>query len=176
MLAAILKSTILTFVSVLVVSIFPISTSSTRDGIPIPEVHTETVNAIKPIVSHIEPATMLDVPKPVVEAPKPVEKLVSGGGDVEGMIRTAAAKYGVDAERLVRIGRCESGFNPNAVNYNYYAGGGNPSGVFQFIPSTWSRMSDQAGFSGASVFDAYSNVNVAAWAFANGRAGEWECH
>lgn len=97
------------------------------------------------------------------------------GGVVEAMVREAARKYGLDEERFVRIARCESGFNPNAVNKNYYAGGGNPSGVFQFIPSTWTRMSNQAGFGGQSVFDAYANVNTAAWGFANGRASEWEC-
>lgn len=99
----------------------------------------------------------------------------ASGGSVEAMVRAAAVKYGVNPDYLARVARCESGFNPNSINYNYYAGGGHPSGVFQFIPSTWARMSTQAGFAGASVFDAYSNVNVAAWAFANGRASEWAC-
>lgn len=36
-------------------------------------------------------------------------------------------------------------------------------------------MSNKAGFGGASVFDAYSNVNVAAWAFSNGMSGQWAC-
>lgn len=104
-----------------------------------------------------------------------IPKTTASSGSVEDMVRAAAVKYGINPDYLARVARCESGFNPNSINYNYYAGGGHPSGVFQFIPSTWTRMSMQAGFAGASVFDAYSNVNVAAWAFANGRSGEWSC-
>lgn len=97
-------------------------------------------------------------------------------GGIEGIIRAAAAKHGLSGDYMVHIARCESTLNPNAVNYNYYAGGGHPSGLYQFIPSTWARMSSQAGYGGASVFDATANANVAAWAFANGRASEWECN
>lgn len=97
-------------------------------------------------------------------------------GSIESIVRAAAAKYGLSADYMVHIAKCESTLNPNSVNYNYYAGGGHPSGLFQFIPSTWERMSNQAGYGGASVFDAVANANVAAWAFANGRASEWECN
>ena len=40
------------------------------------------------------------------------------------------------------------------------------AGVFQFIPSTWASLSELAGRGGASVFDARSNVAVAAWTVA----------
>jgi peptidoglycan hydrolase CwlO-like protein len=56
------------------------------------------------------------------------------------------------------VARLESGFNPDA--YNPASGA---SGVFQFIPSTWSALSPAAGWGGASVFDADANVGVAAW-------------
>ena len=56
------------------------------------------------------------------------------------------------------VARLESGFNPDA--YNPASGA---SGVFQFIPSTWSALAPAAGWGGASVFDADANVGVAAW-------------
>jgi hypothetical protein len=56
----------------------------------------------------------------------------------------------------------ESNFDPLAVNPATGA-----AGVFQFIPSTWASLSDLAGLSGASVYDARANVGVAAWTVAH---------
>ena len=72
------------------------------------------------------------------------------------------------------VARCESNLNPLSVNTSYYAGGGNPSGLFQFLPETWARISSRAGITG-DVFDAKTNAEVTGWAFANGYAGEWAC-
>lgn len=143
------------------------------------EVHTESSPVILKTVSiPSEVFAITSEAKAMAKAPnlKPAPKAIKpSGGSVEQMVREAARKYGLGEEHFLSIARCESGLNASNVNYNYYAGGGHPSGVFQFIPDTWTRMSNQAGFGGASVFDAYSNVNVAAWAWANGRSGEWEC-
>ncbi|CAN5234587.1 hypothetical protein BH18CHL2_BH18CHL2_06020 [soil metagenome] len=94
----------------------------------------------------------------------------SATGDVQGLILDAAARWGADPNQLLRVARCESGFNPSAYNGLYGA-----SGVFQFIPSTWARNSPRAGYAGASVFDAVANVNTAAMMFAQGQAGQWSC-
>jgi len=56
----------------------------------------------------------------------------------------------------------ESNFDPLVVNPATGA-----AGVFQFIPSTWESLSELAGRSGASVFDARANVAVAAWTVAH---------
>ena len=110
--------------------------------------------------------------EPVVQAPVAT-------GDVEQIIIDAANKYGVDSGFMLRIAMCESTMgknlrNPtpviiNGVNY------GHAEGVYQFIPSTWQRMSQQAGFGGKSVYDTYANINTAAWAFSTGHRAEWEC-
>jgi soluble lytic murein transglycosylase-like protein len=107
----------------------------------------------------------LPAPKAVPGIAIPV---VYAGGGVEGMIRSAAARHGVDGERLVRIARCESGLNPGA--YNRRSGA---SGVMQFIPSTW-RATPQ-GRAGADVFDAAANVEAGAWLMRNYGPGQWEC-
>lgn len=98
---------------------------------------------------------------------------------LESVIIQAANKYGVSSQMMLRMALCESTMGKNMRNstpvivrgVNY----GHAEGVYQFIPSTWQRMSSQAGFKGASVYDTYANVNTAAWAFSSGHKGEWEC-
>ena len=139
---------------------------------------TTTTTTTKPVVLYKKPAKTTStstVPTPETNVPPVTQAPVADPGSVQQMIIDAANKYGLDPNRMLRIAKCESGFRVDAVNTGYTAGGGHPSGIFQFIPSTWNNMSNKAGFGGASVFDAYSNVNVAAWAFSNGRAGEWSC-
>lgn len=103
----------------------------------------------------------------------------NSGGSLEQTIAAAAARYGVSYSMMIRMATCESTMGKNLRNPEpVIVGGvsyGHAEGVFQFIPSTWTRMSNQAGFGGASVYDTYANVNTAAWAFANGNKGEWEC-
>ena len=90
--------------------------------------------------------------------------------EIEAIIRAAAAKYGADAQQLLRVAWCESRYNPSA--YNGILGA---SGLFQIIPGTWAANSQRAGYGGASVWDPVANANVAAWMFAHGQAGQWAC-
>jgi soluble lytic murein transglycosylase-like protein len=89
--------------------------------------------------------------------------------DVPALITDAAVRHGVDADRLLRIGWCESRWDPSA------RGAGGAAGVFQFVPSTWSWASAGAGFPGASVFDPFANVETAAWLMSTQGAGHWRC-
>jgi soluble lytic murein transglycosylase-like protein len=65
----------------------------------------------------------------------------------------------------------ESKFDPNA--YNPKSGA---SGVFQFVPKTWAWASEQAGYGGASPFDADANVGTAAWVVENYGWDPWGNH
>lgn len=134
----------------------------------------------------IEPAETVEAApepeKPVtVPSTLPVEPIVTDVGDdnaagsVESIVRQAAITHGLDPDYFWSIALCESSGNPNAVNYSYYAGGGNPSGVFQFLPETWTRISSRSPYGVGDVFNAWDNAHVAAWAWANGYSGEWEC-
>jgi hypothetical protein len=82
---------------------------------------------------------------------------------VIALIRDRFASLGM---RTTDVALCvaerESNFDPLAVNPATGA-----AGVFQFIPSTWASVSELAGRSGASVFDARANVAVAAWTVAH---------
>lgn len=97
--------------------------------------------------------------------------------DVETIVRDAARKHGLNEDHFVAIAKCESSLGINLINRGYTASdGSNPTGVFQFIQSTYLDFAPRAGFPKQDDrLDTYSNVNVAAWAFANGRASHWEC-
>ncbi|HVR88739.1 MAG TPA: G5 domain-containing protein [Candidatus Limnocylindria bacterium] len=90
--------------------------------------------------------------------------------EIAAIIHAAAAKYGVDADQLLRVTYCESRYDPSA--YNGVLGA---SGLFQIIPSTWTANSVRAGYGGASVWDPVANANVAAWMFSRGQAYQWAC-
>jgi soluble lytic murein transglycosylase-like protein len=58
----------------------------------------------------------------------------------------------------LEVMRCESRGDPLAYNSSSGA-----SGLFQFIPSTWAWAAPDAGFAGASPFEAEANVGTTAW-------------
>jgi Transglycosylase SLT domain len=84
----------------------------------------------------------------------------------EAVTRLIRGRFATLGSRTIRVAICvvdaESGFDPLAVNPATGA-----SGLFQFLPSMWESVSDLAGRTGASVFDAGANVAVAAWAVAH---------
>lgn len=102
------------------------------------------------------------------------QKPVTNGGNIEQIVREAARKYGINEEHFVNIARCESTFNPNAVNTSYYENG-HPSGLFQHISGYWPARAAKYGYAGASVFDAVANANVTAGMFRDGASNLWEC-
>lgn len=125
----------------------------------------------------IEPKVVVPVPEPTpVVAPEPERVQLPPAipiSSVEQIVRDAAIKYGIDPDYLVRIAKCESGLNPNSVNYNYYENG-NPSGVFQHISGYFPSRAIKYGYS-TNVFDAYANANVTAAMFKDGLQSLWEC-
>jgi soluble lytic murein transglycosylase-like protein len=92
-------------------------------------------------------------------------------GDVPGMIRSAAARWGVDAGRMDRIAKCESRYDPRATSK------GGHRGIFQFDGPTWRGRAGWAGVSTdfAVAYDARANVEVAAATMARGEWSRWEC-
>jgi hypothetical protein len=90
-------------------------------------------------------------------------------GDVTTSITKWAAYYGIDANWLLRVAQCESSLNQSATNYGYSAGGGNPHGIFQFLPQTFYG-------NGGRDYDSFDDqARVAAYMFSIGQSGQWEC-
>lgn len=99
---------------------------------------------------------------------------VSYSGNIESIIIAAANKYGIDVNRALRIAKCESGLNPNSVNYGYNENG-YPSGLYQHLSGYWPARAAKYGYAGASVFDPIANANVTMGMWKDGAAGQWEC-
>ena len=71
--------------------------------------------------------------------------------DIEGIVRGAAGKYGLNPDDAVAVARLESGLNPRAQNPNSSAGG-----LFQFINSTWGQ------YGGGDKYDPARNADAGA--------------
>ena len=83
------------------------------------------------------------------------------------------ANFGGYAGQAMNIARCESGYNPAAVN-SEAIGGSHAEGLFQILyPSTWSTTSSR----GASPFDPSANAHAAHEIFQrDGNSWrEWQC-
>lgn len=91
--------------------------------------------------------------------------------DYESFIRERCDQLGCNADQLIRVMYCESGGRSNAVN----RGGSGASGLFQFIPSTFSANARRLGMSGANIWNPRDQIIIATYMFANGQAGQWSC-
>lgn len=85
---------------------------------------------------------------------------------VVDIINEAANNYGQSPDAMVRVARCESGLDPNAVG-----GGGAYHGLFQFVPSTFAGTP----YGDYDIYDPWANANAAAWMWSEGRKGDWVC-
>ena len=86
---------------------------------------------------------------------------------IQQIILDAFARLGAGAQQwALRVAKCESNYNPLAVNR--YSGA---SGLFQFLPSTWALTPQHA----QSVFDAVANAQAAAWLYQRSGPSQWSC-
>jgi len=66
----------------------------------------------------------------------------------------------------INVAYCESRYHPNSVNSESGA-----SGLFQFMPSTWSGTP----WASQSPFDPVANAQAAAWLYSHYGPGRWTC-
>jgi len=76
----------------------------------------------------------------------------------------------IDAERVLRIGRCESGAD---LRDRYLADG--HGGWSQQAMAYWPARAKQYGVAGASVNDTWAHARVATGMMAAGGWGHWSC-
>ncbi len=95
-------------------------------------------------------------------------ELESRDKSVRQMIRGLAIEYGVDVGTAMRVAACESGFNPKARSALY-------GGVFQQSLSYWPSRARSYGHPGASVYDAYANIDVSLHMAKKVGWGHWGC-
>jgi uncharacterized protein YraI len=78
-----------------------------------------------------------------------------------------ADKWGQDRAEFLRVARCESSLNPNAVSRD------GAQGLFQFMPTTWAFTPN--GKRGEDPFNPRSSADAAGWMWANGMRHHWMC-
>jgi len=88
---------------------------------------------------------------------------------VVNCIRDATRVYGGSFAHNVACARSESGLSPYARN----GGGSGATGLFQFMPSTWSRTLARMGVRMKSIYSAKWQARAAAWKFRHDGFGEW---
>lgn len=121
-----------------------------------------------PLPSPTPVPTPAPTPAPTpTPTPKPSPAVVippAASGDIVGIIRAAAAQYGVSGDWMVKIAECESGLRPNAYNPR-----GPYIGLFQFLQSTFTANG------GTNIWDPTDQANVTAKMLAHGQAWQWSC-
>ncbi len=93
---------------------------------------------------------------------------VIGPAEVLARINHWSSVRGIDANRVARIAKCESGFNPQADS-GYY------KGLFQHDPQYWASRAATYGQAGASIYDAEAQIIVSTAMMAGGGWSHWGC-
>lgn len=97
----------------------------------------------------------------------PVFVVPAGPAAIIRDIEDAFSPLGQSAVQwALRVAKCESGYNPNAVNP--WSG---TEGLFQFEPSTWR----ETPYGRDNVFDPRYNSLAAAWLYQRDGPGQWQC-
>ncbi len=92
--------------------------------------------------------------------PSPPPDIAKDITDAFGPLGPAAVQWAMN------VAWCESRYHPNSVNSDSGA-----SGLFQFLPSTWSGTP----YANQSPFDPRANSFAAAWLYSHYGPGRWVC-
>ena len=105
--------------------------------------------------------------------PEEVQTYLGLGDDaqravVEHVVRDAAERWDVDPELMLEIVRCESGFDPTAVNRTSGA-----LGLGQHLPQYWPARAEALGLDPAQWADPRVNAEVTAWMLSTQGTAPW---
>lgn len=115
----------------------------------------------------------------LVSQTNPVTKVVVQGtkvifaGSVEywrPLVEAAAAQYNIDPNMMLRIMTCESHGNASVVSH-FIINGEHPTGLFQFLPSTWIANGGTAD----NILDGTVQIKIAARKMSRDGTNAWQC-
>lgn len=87
-----------------------------------------------------------------------------------------AVKWGLDSEMFHFVIKCESGYNPNAVNWSdSHALSEGSHGIAQFSKETFIQFAKQMGEDYTDPYNAREALDVAGYAIKNGYGRHWTC-
>lgn len=107
--------------------------------------------------AHLVPSVGEEVRGVGKNDPEPADSSAS----IEGIIREAAAEFGLDGDYLVSVAACESGLDPRAYNAAGY------HGLFQYDEQTWAAYGD------GSIWDPKAQAETTAMLIADGQSSRW---
>lgn len=146
----------------------------TEEPVPVYEEPAPIYEA--PVAVYEEPALVEPVYEEAVFVEPVAEAIPAEGGDLGSaatgeeaiiqMIYAAADTYGQSPGDMLRVARCESNLDPNAIN-----GPGDTHGLFQFLPGTFAGTP----YADSSIYDPWANAHAAGWMWSQGRRNEWVC-
>lgn len=111
-------------------------------------------------------AAALRVQSPAPAQP-PIALSAGSVGQIQQIILNAFAPLGTAGQQwALRVAKCESNYNPYAVNASSGA-----AGLFQFLPSTWASLPEH----NQSVFDPTANATAAEQLYVRSGPGQWSC-
>ncbi len=114
----------------------------------------------------VKQATAVRAPNPAPPRP-PTGLDPTSVAAIKQIILDAFAALGSAAQQwALNVARCESNYNPYAVNRSSGA-----AGLFQFLPSTWAASPEHA----LSPFDPVANSRAAAWLYQRSGPSQWVC-
>ena len=96
--------------------------------------------------------------------------------DNYSLVTKWANHYGIDPAWMHRVVKCESGYRSDAVNGKYWAGGSTPTGIAQFLASTYIANAKRIGLPAQDDrMNPDRSLQVMAWMFSIGQWTQWEC-
>jgi uncharacterized protein YabE (DUF348 family) len=119
----------------------------------------------------------------VVSETAPQPQVVSVGtkvlfaGTVEywrPQVVAAATANGLDPNMMLRIMNCETHGNASDVS-GFVINGQHPTGLFQFLPSTWATATQKFGSGTEDIMDGSAQIKIAAAYMAANGTGAWQC-
>jgi len=146
--------------NVIPLSYLALQTSTTEPRPTVNITATPTITSIPVRVANVE-SSMINENSPSI-------KVFQAPVDIQATILQYSNQYGVNSDLMIKIAKCESGFNPGAVNGPY-------GGIYQFLSSTWSSNRRAMGLDANPDlrFDAEEAIKTAAYKISRDGAGAW---
>lgn len=105
-----------------------------------------------------------------VTNPQPAHRIITTRELINMKVEQASTKYGVSEDLLHSIIKCESGYRVDV-----YGDGGKAFSLLQFHKPTFEMFKKQAGMEQLSYTSWEDQIELGAWAFANGKQSHWTC-
>lgn len=97
-------------------------------------------------------------------------------GELVDYARAMAKKYNTNGDKLVKTIQCESGFKPDAVNWeDSHRTTKGSHGIAQFSKTTMKEFARQSGLNYTDPYNPKESIELMAWAFAHSEANHWSC-